>query len=114
MKVIILGADGYYGKVLEERLRVAGHDTFGIDNLIRRNIDKELGTDSLTPLADYRYNIIDIKSYTVLEWFIKKIKPDAVVHLAEQRSAPYSQMSLESKQYTIVNNTTGMIGRAHV
>jgi UDP-sulfoquinovose synthase len=35
---------------------------------------------------------------------MKEIRPDAVVHFAEQRAAPYSMKSSYHKRYTIDNN----------
>ena len=35
---------------------------------------------------------------------INEIKPDSIVHFAEQRSAPYSMKSSKEKRYTINNN----------
>jgi|EP00970_Alexandrium_tamarense_P020078 hypothetical protein len=49
-KVIILGADGFCGWPTSLYLSDMGHDVVMVDNLSRRNIDVELGCDSLTPI----------------------------------------------------------------
>ena len=49
-KVIILGGDGFCGWPTSLYLSDQGHDVVIVDNLSRRNIDNELGCDSLTPI----------------------------------------------------------------
>jgi UDP-sulfoquinovose synthase len=91
-----------------------------VDNLARRNIDNELGTTSLTPIepigariAAWRevtgrtieFHHIDVaENYHRLLTLIGDTKPEAVVHLAEQRAAPYSMKSSFHKRYTVNNN----------
>ena len=50
-KVIVLGGDGFCGWPTSLYLSDQGHDVVIVDNLSRRNIDTELGCDSLTPIA---------------------------------------------------------------
>lgn len=49
-KVIVLGGDGFCGWPTSLHLSDQGHDVVIVDNLSRRNIDIELGCDSLTPI----------------------------------------------------------------
>jgi hypothetical protein len=49
-KVIVLGGDGFCGWPTSLHLSDQGHDVVIVDNLSRRNIDTELGCDSLTPI----------------------------------------------------------------
>lgn len=49
-KVIVLGGDGFCGWPTSLYLSDQGHDVVIVDNLSRRNIDTELGCDSLTPV----------------------------------------------------------------
>ena len=49
-KVIVLGGDGFCGWPTSLYLSDQGHDVVIVDNLSRRNIDNELGCDSLTPI----------------------------------------------------------------
>ncbi len=120
MKIIVLGGDGFCGWASALRLSRKGHDVFIIDNLSRRKIDRELNAKSLTPIVSIKKRIstwnkvnkkkikffkIDIaKEIKKLETTIKKINPDTIVHFAEQRSAPYSMISLKTRNYTITNN----------
>ena len=99
-----------------------GHDILIVDNLSRRAIDKELGAESLTPIAplperlrawrevsgkDITFQCVDVaKEYDALLGAIRAYAPDAVVHFAEQRAAPYSMKSSAHKRYTVDNNTS--------
>ena len=49
-KVIVCGGDGFCGWPTSLRLASEGHEVMIIDNLLRRKIDKELGTNSVTPI----------------------------------------------------------------
>lgn len=91
-----------------------------VDNLSRRAIDKELGAESLTPIAGIEKRIaawqeltgktigfrnIDVaQDYDGLLQFLIDERPDAVIHFAEQRAAPYSMKSSRTKRYTVDNN----------
>ncbi|MEM9273045.1 MAG: NAD-dependent epimerase/dehydratase family protein [Cyanobacteria bacterium P01_F01_bin.143] len=120
MKVFILGGDGFCGWPTALHLSNAGHEIIIIDNLSRRNIDNELEVSSLTPispigqrLAAWKsvtgkeiqfYNIDIAQEYDRLITLLLAEKPDAVVHFAEQRAAPYSMKSSKHKRYTVNNN----------
>lgn len=120
MKVLVLGGDGFCGWPTSLHLSALGHDVAIVDNLSRRNIDIELECDSLTPIrpmgerlrawseisgnniAFHNFNVA--RNYQRLLDLIKERQPDAVVHFAEQRSAPYSMKSSTHKRYTVDNN----------
>ena len=120
MKVIILGGDGFCGWPTALHLSSKGHDVTIVDNLSRRNIDHELGANSLTPITSIHTRIraweevsgntidflnIDVsKDYDQLLELIRASKPDSVIHFAEQRAAPYSMKTSRHKRYTIDNN----------
>lgn len=122
-KIIVLGGDGFCGWPTSLHLSDQGHDIVIVDNLSRRNIDTELGCDSLTPIQspevrlqawkevsgkDIKFVNLDVaKEYDLLLQLLKDEKPDAVVHFAEQRSAPYSMKNSKNKRYTIDNNVAG-------
>ncbi|MFC4024532.1 NAD-dependent epimerase/dehydratase family protein [Oceanobacillus longus] len=119
-KIVVLGGDGFCGWPTSLHLSNSGHDVIIIDNLSRRNIDNELEAESLTPIQpmgtrlkvweeisrrkiDF-YNINIANDY---DYFLKVIideQPDAIIHFAEQRSAPYSMKSPKHKRYTVNNN----------
>ncbi len=120
MKILILGGDGFCGWPTSLHLSASGHDVIIVDSLARRNIDNELETSSLTPIqpigarvAAWRevsgrtieFHKFDVaENYHRLLTLIAETKPDAVVHFAEQRAAPYSMKSSFHKRYTVNNN----------
>ncbi len=120
MKVIILGGDGFCGWPNALYLSRRGHEVIIVDNLSRRKIDIELEVDSLTPIQPIGERIriwkeltgkeIGFHNFTVGEHYhrlltlIQDEKPDAIIHFAEQRAAPYSMKSSAHKRYTVSNN----------
>ena len=121
MKIAILGGDGFVGWPTCLHLSEQGHEIHIVDNLSRRWIDTELGVQSLTPMDSIqercriwhevtgrrlRFHLIDLaKEYERLKSWLAEEKPDAVIHFAEQRAAPYSMKSDRHKVYTVNNNT---------
>ncbi|HET8986699.1 MAG TPA: NAD-dependent epimerase/dehydratase family protein [Trueperaceae bacterium] len=121
MKVFVLGGDGFCGWPTSLHLSNLGHDVVILDNLSRRSIDDELGVGSLTPIRTpaerieawseltgkvLRFEQVDVaQDYARLLELIVTEKPDAIVHFAEQRAAPYSMKSSAHKRYTVDNNT---------
>ncbi|MDE2489147.1 MAG: NAD-dependent epimerase/dehydratase family protein, partial [Alphaproteobacteria bacterium] len=109
MRVLILGGDGFCGWPTALHLSARGHDVEIVDNHSRRRIDEELGAGSLTPIEDLDARLAawkDVsgrtirshrltvgKDYDELVEVLKAFRPDAVVHFAEQRAAPYSMKS---------------------
>ena len=120
MKVVILGGDGFCGWPTALYLSNRGHDVIIVDNLSRRKIDIELEVDSLTPIRPIGERLrvwkevtnreIKFHNFTVGEHYHRLLtlfteeKPDAVIHFAEQRAAPYSMKSSAHKRYTVSNN----------
>jgi UDP-sulfoquinovose synthase len=120
MNVIVLGGDGFCGWPCALNLSDKGHHVHIFDNLSRRNIDNELECESLTPikscgvrikawkeLTGNKINFVHIniaKEYHRLLDLINGIRPDAVIHYAEQRAAPYSMKSSKERRYTVDNN----------
>ncbi|MCZ0814016.1 NAD-dependent epimerase/dehydratase family protein [Roseovarius sp. EGI FJ00037] len=120
MKVIVLGGDGFCGWPTALHLSQKGHEIIIVDNLSRRNIDIELEVSSLTPIRPLGERIavwkeltgkeIRVETFTVGENYhrmmtmIREEEPDAIIHFAEQRAAPYSMKSAAHKRYTVNNN----------
>lgn len=119
-KILILGGDGFCGWPTALHLSNAGHEICILDNLSRRRIDDELGVQSLTPIADIgerldawhaltgktiTFEHIDVaRDFAALLSKITCWRPDAIIHFAEQRSAPYSMRNAACKRYTVENN----------
>lgn len=120
MKIVILGGDGFCGWPTALHLSRRGHEIIIVDNLSRRAIDLELEVESLTPIRpigerlrvwkELTGNEIRFYNFTVGEHYhrlltlFKEEQPDAVIHFAEQRAAPYSMKSSYHKRYTVNNN----------
>lgn len=120
MKIIIFGGDGFCGWPTALYLSKQGHDIVIVDNLSRRKIDIELECWSLTPITPIGTRLktweevtgnkiqfinFDVsKNYNQLIELFKRIQPDAVIHFAEQRAAPYSMKNAFGKRYTVDNN----------
>jgi UDP-sulfoquinovose synthase len=120
VKIVVLGGDGFCGWPTALHLSARGHDVIIVDNLSRRKIDIELEADSLTPIrpmgerlrawTEVTGKTINFHSFTIGENYhrlltlIEDERPDAIVHFAEQRAAPYSMKSSWHKRYTVNNN----------
>ncbi|MBO0847756.1 MAG: NAD-dependent epimerase/dehydratase family protein [Nocardioides sp.] len=120
MRVLVLGGDGFCGWPTSLYLSDRGHDVTVLDNLSRRKIDIDLEVDSLTPIVPIGERLrawkevsgreigfvgIDLATeYDRLASLLLDMRPDAIVHFAEQRAAPYSMRSEKTKRYTVDNN----------
>ena len=120
LRVLILGGDGFCGWPTSLHLSACGHDVAIVDNFARRAADVELEAESLTPIqplskriAAWRamsgrelgfYELNVAKEYDAMLEVLDEFEPDAVVHFAEQRAAPYSMKSSKHKRYTVDNN----------
>ena len=120
MRILVLGGDGFCGWPTALHLSDLGHDVTIIDNFARRHADVELEVSSLTPITPMtvrrdawkevtgrtiRFEYIDLsRHYARFLALLREIEPDAVIHFAEQRAAPYSMKSSWHKRYTVNNN----------
>jgi len=124
MRICVLGGDGYCGWATALYLSKKGHEVSIVDNFLRRQWDHELGVQTLTPiqpLADrlrvwqeLTGNVIesfagDVTDYDFLASVIESVRPQAVVHFAEQRAAPYSMIDRKHAVFTQVNNVVGTL-----
>jgi len=124
MRILVLGGDGYCGWPTALYLSRRGHQIAIADNFIRRLWDHELGAMTLTPIAtlperlrSWKFHtgaaiepfVGDILDYEFLGSVINTFAPDAVVHFAEQRSAPYSMIDRQHAVLTQTNNIVGTL-----
>jgi UDP-sulfoquinovose synthase len=124
MKIMVLGGDGYCGWATALYLSKRGHTVSIVDNFARRQWDHELGAQTLTPIAPLAdrlriwqartrltvtSHVGDICDYDFLADVIKETRPDAIVHFAEQRAAPYSMIDRKHAVFTQVNNVVGTL-----
>jgi UDP-sulfoquinovose synthase len=123
VRVLVLGGDGFCGWPTSLYLSDRGHDVTVVDNLSRRKIDIELEVESLTPIRpigerlraweevtgkQIGYVNLDLANdYDRLVDVLLELRPDAIVHFAEQRAAPYSMRTEKTKRYTVDNNVRG-------
>jgi len=120
LRILILGGDGFCGWPTSLHLSASGHDVAIVDNLARRKADVELEAESLTPIQPlgtrlatwreltgreipfHRFNVAE--NYRQMLDLLLEWQPEAIVHFAEQRAAPYSMKSSWHKRYTVFNN----------
>lgn len=124
MRVAVLGGDGYCGWATALYLSMKGHSVAIVDNFARRQWDHELGVQTLTPIrplsdrlrvwqrltgSSIELFVGDVTEYDFLSSVIKDLEPEAVVHFAEQRAAPYSMIDRKHAVFTQVNNVVGTL-----
>ncbi len=121
MKVFIAGIDGYLGWTLAQYLTSRGHDVAGADLMLRRQWVDEMQSWSAIPIAPMgerlqafkqRYGKTlqfwegDLRQYDFVANMLQEFRPDAVVHLGECPSAPYSMVDAQHAVFVQINNLT--------
>jgi UDP-sulfoquinovose synthase len=121
MKVFIAGIDGYLGWALAQYMTAQGHDVAGADLLLRRQWVAEVNSDSAVPIAGHGervaafekqfgkkidFRVGDLTDYDFVRDFFAEFQPDAIVHVGQMPSAPYSMMDAKHAVWTQVNNIT--------
>jgi UDP-sulfoquinovose synthase len=124
VKVAVLGADGFCGWATALYLSKQGHEVAAVDGLLRREWDRQLGIDSLVPLAPFeervkawerlsgrrmRTYVGDLAEWSFTAHVFEDFRPDVVVHFAEQRSAPFSMIDRSHAVMTQVNNVVNTL-----
>lgn len=136
-KVLILGGDGYLGWPTAMHLARLGYKVAAVDNYFRRWACHELNVEPLLDVPNMQHRsalfrkltgltvsvaVGDITNYDLLrrvfdggafgpDWGSEP--PDAVVHYAEQPSAPYSMIDREKAVFTLTNNLVGTANLIH-
>ena len=120
-KVLLLGSQGYIGFPLSMRLVNEGHRVIGIDNFSREKSVKALGSisasrshdghrkyDILHSMGNFTFINLDIvKDHQKIRNIIERHKPDTIVNLAHNPSAPYSMINHSHADEVITNNISG-------
>ncbi|GAA0575533.1 NAD-dependent epimerase/dehydratase family protein [Kribbella sandramycini] len=124
MRVLVLGGDGYLGWPTALHLSDRGHELAVLDNLARRGYDRELGVQSLVPIEDLETRVAawqelsgqvitpylgDLLDADFVHRVLAEFRPEAIVHFAEQRAAPYSMIDRAHAVYTQQNNVIGTL-----
>lgn len=128
MRVFIAGVDGYLGWTLAMHLTRRGHEVAGADCYYRRDWVAEIGSQSATPirrmterLQAFRENFDtnlqfirgNITDYNLVWNFLRSFQPEAIVHLGEMPSAPYSMIDVDHCAFTHTNNLIGTLNILH-
>jgi UDP-sulfoquinovose synthase len=124
MRVFIAGIDGYLGWPLALYLTRRGHTVAGADLFLRRQWVAEMRSASImpigsmmertvafvenygAPLSFYEGNLCD---HAFVERVLREFQPDAIVHLGEISSAPYSMLDVQHAVFTQTNNVTSTL-----
>jgi UDP-sulfoquinovose synthase len=116
--------DGYLGWTLAQHLTALGHEVAGLDRFLRREWVAEMGSDSAIPIysmadrliaCEARYGtrpdfrVGDLLDYDFVHGFLEDFQPDAIVHLGEMPSAPYSMIDARHAVWTQTNNVMGTL-----
>lgn len=119
MKILILGGDGYLGWPTAMTLSAAGHEICVVDNYLRRSLCNDYGAQPLFDVPDLIERVkiwqattgysIEAKVGDLREWeFVEEVFKgggyDAIVHYAEQPSAPFSMLNRKTAKLTLDNN----------
>jgi len=120
MRVFIPGVDGYLGWSLAQHLAARGHEVAGSDCFYRRRwVEEEMGSWSAIPIAsmqerrdafkerygaELRFWEGDLTNYELVAEMLEDFRPEAVVHLGECPSAPYSMVDAKHAIFVQVNN----------
>jgi UDP-sulfoquinovose synthase len=128
MRILILGGDGYLGWPTAMHLSHQGHEVAVVDNYFRRRACTNLKCEPLWATPDLHRRaelwkrlggsqvevfIGDVCDYQFLHRVFQEFEPAAVVHYAEQPSAPYSMMGREAATFTLTNNLISTCNLVH-
>lgn len=128
MRILILGGDGYLGWPTGLTLSAQGAKVKLVDNFFRRDTIERLNVPPLFPTSDMheRANVWhrlsgikidtetgDATNYDYLKKTLEEFRPDAIIHFAEQPSAPYSMMGIDEAQFTLTNNLLSTLNLAY-
>lgn len=125
MRILVLGGDGYLGWPTAMHFAKKGHEVAIADNLSKRFWEAEIGVSPLfhipplpkrvrawnesgeKPMQVFVGDIAHNHRFTYLTF--EQFRPEAIIHYAEQPSAPYSMKSRLHAVNTQVNNVAGTL-----
>jgi UDP-sulfoquinovose synthase len=124
MRILILGGDGYLGWPTAMHFSARDHEVHVVDNYMRREMVKDVGSDSLVPIRSLTdrveawreisggaigCTIGDLTEMPLVERVFREFEPEAIVHYGEQASAPYSMGSHRRAMKTQINNVANTL-----
>jgi UDP-sulfoquinovose synthase len=116
---VILGGDGYLGWPTAMHLTAKGYDVAVVDNYLRRRLCTEEDVEPLFEVPNleervglwesasgYKIPVLigDLRQWEFVREVFQAFTPDAIVHYAEQPSAPYSMLNRPAATLTLQNN----------
>jgi len=119
VRVLILGGDGYLGWPTAMAFAAKSHEVCLVDNYLRRRIAMETESEALIPTPNLNerarifesatgirlhVEIADCADYALLSRIVRDFDPEAIIHYAEQPSAPYSMIGFQEANLTLRNN----------
>ena len=119
MKVLILGGDGYLGWPTAMHLSSKGYEVAVVDNYLRRRLCREEDTAPLFEVPNLHERVrlwgdrtgfkIQVFIGDLCQWdfmteVFQSFTPEAIIHYAEQPSAPYSMLNRRAATLTLKNN----------
>ncbi len=128
MRVFITGMDGFLGWSLAIYMARRGHGVGGADSYLRRGWVAEMGSQSATPIfrmaerlrafretfgTNLRFFRGDMTDYYFVLNSFRSFRPDAIIHLAEMPSGPYSMIDVHHANFTHTNNLLGTLNILH-
>jgi UDP-sulfoquinovose synthase len=129
VRILVLGGDGYLGWPTAMHFSRLGHDVLVVDNLAKRQWEAEIDGSPLEPLPTLRQRVrvwneqghgeigVAVGDIAANHRFVYdtfgRFEPEAVVHYAEQPSAPYSMAGRERAVATQANNVVGTLNVLH-
>ena len=124
MRILVLGGDGYLGWPTAMYLSAGGHEVGVVDNFAKRRWEMELNVEPLFPIHTLHDRVAawrevtgksielfvsDLRNYGAAREAVESFKPEAIVHYAEQPSAPYSMMDHNRAVFSQTNNIVGTL-----
>ena len=121
MRVLLLGGDGYLGWPTAMHLSARGHEIAVVDNYLRRDLAREQDVEPLCEMPNLhervrsweevsgrkiRLYVGDFVDWSLVAHVFDEFRPEAVIHYAEQPSAPYSMLDRRAAALTLSNNIT--------
>ena len=124
MKILVLGGDGYLGWPTAMHFANRGCEVAVFDNFLKRKWELENGITGLLPIAtlhervkafkdvtgrDIRLYVGDLLNHRIIYNVLEEFEPEAIIHYAEQPSAPYSMLGRAMAIETQNNNVIGTL-----
>ncbi len=121
--VFVIGSDGYIGDALVQRLLFENYQVVGIDNFQKKIDIEEIKTFSALELIPHSEKVLKFKEIGKFNFYqlsidkhfdtflmlVKKYKPNTIINLAQNPSAPFSLKSREHAIQVTNNNLNGTI-----